>query len=30
VQREIRLLENELVGVRQELDGYLKELGIEL
>ena len=30
VQREIRQLETELVGVRQELDGYLKELGIEL
>ena len=30
VQREIRQLEADLVGVRQELDGYLKELGIEL
>ncbi len=30
VQREIRQLETDLAGVRQELDGYLKELGIEL
>ena len=30
VQQEIRLLENNLADVRQELDGYLKELGIEL
>ncbi|MCA8831908.1 type I restriction-modification system subunit M [Hymenobacter pini] len=30
VQREIRQLETDLADVRQELDGYLKELGIEL
>jgi type I restriction enzyme M protein len=28
VQKEIEVLEKELAGVRQKMDGYLKELGL--